>query len=25
VFKHKFWPDRSFNKYKAKWVVHGFT
>jgi hypothetical protein len=25
VFKHKFWPDGSFNKYKAKWVVHGFT
>jgi hypothetical protein len=25
VFKHKFWPDGSFNKYKEKWVVHGFT
>jgi hypothetical protein len=25
VFKHKFWPDGSFDKYKARWVVHGFT
>jgi hypothetical protein len=25
VFKHKFRPDGCFEKYKAHWVVHGFT
>jgi hypothetical protein len=25
VFKHKFWAGGSFEKYKARWVVHGFT
>jgi hypothetical protein len=25
VFKHKFWPDDSFDKYKVRWVVHDFT
>jgi hypothetical protein len=25
VLKHKFQPDSSFEKYKAKWVVCGFT
>jgi hypothetical protein len=25
VFKHKFRPDGSFDKYKARWVVCGFT
>jgi hypothetical protein len=25
VFKHKFCPDGSFNKYKARWVVRGLT
>jgi hypothetical protein len=25
VFKHKFCPNGSFDKYKARWVVHGFT
>jgi hypothetical protein len=25
VFKHKFWADGSFEKYKAQWLVLGFT
>jgi hypothetical protein len=25
VFKHKFRPDGNFEKYKARWVVRGFS
>jgi hypothetical protein len=25
VFKHELHPDGSFEKYKARWVVRGFT
>jgi hypothetical protein len=25
IFKHKFKADRSLERYKARWVIHGFT
>lgn len=25
VFRHKFLPDGSLDRYKARWVLHGFT
>jgi hypothetical protein len=25
VFKHKFHADGSLDRYKARWVLHGFT
>jgi hypothetical protein len=25
IFKHKFNSDDSFERYKARWVIHGFT
>jgi hypothetical protein len=25
IFKHKFKVDRSLERYKAHWVIHGFT
>lgn len=25
IFKHKFLPDGSLERYKARWVLRGFT
>jgi hypothetical protein len=25
IFQHKFHADGSFDRYKARWVLHGFT